>query len=47
MIPLYYKNNVPRFAFRMIRLPVGMCGAKTETFFVVRDFTFYWNVQKF
>ena len=26
-IPLYYKNNVPRFAFRMFTMLVGLCGA--------------------
>ena len=47
-IPLYYKNNVPRFAFRMIRLLVGMCGAETETLVVARGFSFfYWNVKRF
>ena len=30
------KNNVPRFAFRMSRLLVGMCSAKTETLAVER-----------
>ena len=40
-IPLYYKNNVPRFAFRISRLLAGMCGAKTETLAVARDFTFF------
>ena len=43
---MYYKNNVPIFAFRMIRLLVGMCGAKTETFAVVRDFTFFTGTSK-
>ena len=37
--PLYYKNNVPMFAFRMFRLLVGLCGAERETLAVVRDFT--------
>ena len=26
-ILLYYKNNVPRFAFRMFTMLVGLCGA--------------------
>ena len=37
---------MPRFAFRMIRLLVGMCGVKTETLAVVCEFTFfYWNIK--
>jgi hypothetical protein len=45
---LYYKNNVPRFAFRMIRLLVGMCGAETETetLAVVHDFIFFTGQSK-
>ena len=45
IIPLYnsivLKNNVPIFAFRMIRLLVGMCGAETETLAVAREFSFF------
>ena len=37
---------MPRFAFRMTRLLVGMCGAKTETLAVVRDFTFLSGTSK-
>ena len=37
---------MPRFAFRMIRLLVGMSGAKTETLAVVRDFTFLTGTSK-
>ena len=30
------------------RLLVGMCGEKTETLAIVRDFTFfYWDVKRF
>ena len=29
-IKFKYKNNVPRFAFRMFRLLVGLCGAKQK-----------------
>ena len=51
IIPLYKAivlYHVPRFAFRMIRLLVGMCGVKIETLAVVREFTFsYWNVKSF
>jgi hypothetical protein len=43
---LYYKNNEPRFAFRMIRLLVGMCGAETETLAVVCDFKFFTGMSK-
>ena len=32
---------MPKFAFRMIRLLVGMCDVKTETLAVVADFTFF------
>ena len=42
--PLYKSillYHVPKFAFRMIRLFVGMCGAETETLAIVRDFTFF------
>ena len=35
------RNLGASFAFRMIRLLVGMCGAKIETLAVVRDFTFF------
>ena len=45
-MPLYYKNNVPRVSFRMIKLLVGLCGAKTETLAVVRDFTFFTGTPK-
>ena len=41
IIPLYYKNNVPIFAFRMIRLLVGMCGAETKTLAAARGFSFF------
>jgi len=44
--PLYYKNNVPRFAFRMIRLLVGMCGVKTETLAVVPEFSLFTGMSK-
>ena len=36
---------MPRFAFRMIRLFVGMCGAETETLAVVREFTFFYSTS--
>ena len=32
---------MPRFAFRMFTLLVGLCGEKTETLAVVLDFTFF------
>ena len=32
---------MPRLAFRMSRLLVGLCGTKTETLAVARDFTFF------
>ena len=37
---------MPRFAFRMIRLLVGMCGVKTETLAVVREFSFFTGTSK-
>ena len=39
---MYYKNNVPRFGFRTIRLLVYYVqNKKTETLAVARDFTFF------
>ena len=37
---------MPRFVFRMIRLLVGMRGAKTETLAVVLDFTLFIGKSK-
>ena len=37
---------MPRFAFRVITLLVGLCGAKIETLAVVRDFTLFTGMSK-
>ena len=46
----FYKSivlyHVPRFAFRMIRLLVSMCGAETETLAVAREFSFFTGMSK-
>ena len=49
IIPLYKSivlYHVPRFAFRMIRLLVGMCGVEIETFAVAREFSFFTGMSK-
>ena len=43
---MYYKNNVPRFNFRMIRLLVGMCSVKTKTLVVAREVSFFTGMTK-
>ena len=37
---------MPGFAFRMIRFLVGMCGVKTKTLVVVREFKFFTGMSK-
>ena len=37
---------MPRFAFRMIRLLVGMCSVKTETLVKVLEFSFFTGTSK-
>ena len=45
---MYYKNNVPRFSFRMVRLFVWYVQWKNRNFgYSARIYIFYWNVKSF